>query len=244
VSPRAALALARLGAALAAGAQDGADPAARVTAARARLAEIDRRADGVADINALENLQRIYGYYTDKMLWEQVLDLFADDATLEIGSSGVYVGKASIRGYLYALSSGREGPIEGVLYDHMQLQPIVTVADGGSSARARWRALILTGVSGSGSGRNWGEGVYENEYVKQGDVWKISKLRWHARFIAPYEGGWLAVDPADVSAYSEGRGVTPDRPPSVGDAPYPSAYIPPVHFPNPVSEQPAEGDLP
>jgi hypothetical protein len=244
VSPRAALALALLGTAFAAGAQDGADPTARVAAARARLAEIDRRADGVADVNALENLQRVYGYYTDKMLWEQVLDLFADDATLEIGSSGVYVGKPSIRRYLYSLSGGREGPIEGVLYNHMQLQPVVTVADDGSSARARWRALILTGVSGSGSGGNWGEGVYENEYVKQDGVWKIGKLHWHARLVAPYESGWLNADPDDERAYSEGRGVTPDRPPSVDYAPYPSAYIPPMHFPNPVSGQPAEGEAP
>jgi hypothetical protein len=139
------------------------DAAERIAADKARLAAIVERASRVRDINEIENLQRIYGYYTDKMLWDEVLDLFTDDATLEIGTSGVYAGKDSIRRYLYSLSDGKQGPLEGVLYNHLQLQPVVTVSDDGRTARGRWRALILTGVSGSGSGGNWGEGPYENE---------------------------------------------------------------------------------
>ncbi|HEY7673244.1 MAG TPA: nuclear transport factor 2 family protein [Gammaproteobacteria bacterium] len=211
------------------------DLAARVAGVQARLAAIEQRADRVADVNAIENLQRSYGYYLDKMLWEHVVDLFSDAATMEIGTSGVYVGKDSIRRYLYSLSGGVEGPLEGVLYDHFQLQPVVTVADDGRTAKGRWRALIMTGTYGSGSGGNWGEGPYENEYVKENGVWKISKLHWYATFYVPYEGGWLNSSPDAVRAYSEGRGVTPDRPQSEQYAPYPAAFVPPFHYPNPVS---------
>lgn len=211
------------------------DVAGRVAAVQARLAALERRAEGVADINEIENLQRSYGYYLDKMLWEHVVDLFTDDASLEIGLGGVYVGKDSIRRYLYSLSGGVEGPLEGVLYDHFQLQPVVTVADDGLTAKGRWRALIMTGTSGSGSGGNWGEGPYENEYVKEQGVWKISKLHWYATFYVPYESGWLNSSADAVRAYSEGRGVTPDRPPSEQYAPYPAAFVPPFHYPNPVS---------
>jgi hypothetical protein len=211
------------------------DPADRIATARARLAAIEARASGVADINALENLQRSYGYYVDKMLWEQVLDLFTDDATLEIGLSGVYHGKASIRDYLYDLSGGVEGPLEGVLYDHMQLQPVITLADDGLSAKARWRALLLTGISGSGSGGSWGEGPYENEYVKEDGVWKISKLHWYATFIAPYEGGWLNANADAVRQYSVAPNAMPDEPPSENYAPYPGVYVPEFSFANPVS---------
>ena len=92
---------------------------------------VETRAARVDDVNEIENLQGSYGYYTDKMLWDEVVDLFADDGTLEIGPSGVYVGKDSIRRYLYSLSGGKQGPLEGELYDHFQLQPIVTVAPDG-----------------------------------------------------------------------------------------------------------------
>jgi SnoaL-like domain len=213
------------------------DLAGRVAAAQMRLAVLEQRAARVDDINDIENLQRSYGYYLDKMLWEHVIDLFADDATMEVGLSGVYVGKESIRRYLYSLSGGQQGPIEGELYDHLQLQPIVTVADDGLTAKGRWRAWILTGTSGSGSGGNWGEGPYENEYVKEDGVWKIGKLHWYATYYVPYEGGWLNSTTDAVRAYSEGRNVAPDRPPSVQYEPYPTAFIPPFHYENPASGQ-------
>lgn len=208
---------------------------ARVERAKAELAAIRSRAGRVSDVDQIENLQRSYGYYVDKMLWEEVVDLFADNGTIERGASGVYVGKDSIRRYLYGLSGGKQGPLEGVMFNHMQLQPIVTVADDGLSAKARWRAFVQGGVSGEGSGGYWGEGPYENEYVKEDGTWKISKLRWYPTFIAPYEGGWLEVEQADLRRDTIGRGAEPDRPQSDDYRPYPAAYVPPFHYPNPVT---------
>jgi hypothetical protein len=208
---------------------------ARVASAREALADIEQRATRIDDINEIQNLQGSYGYYTDKMLWDEVVDLFADDGTLEIGPSGVYVGKDGIRRYLLSLSGGKRGPLEGVLYDHFQLQPIVTVADDGRTANGRWRLFLMTGTAGSGSGGNWGEGIYENEYVKENGVWKIRKLHWYATFVAPYEGGWLNTGRQAVEDFAMGRGVTPDGPSSVAHEPYPGVFVPPFHYPNPVS---------
>ena len=216
-------------------AQDTSDVTSRLTAAQTRLDAIRTRTTRISDINEIENLQRSYGYYVDKMLWEQVIDLFSDNGTMEIGTSGIYAGKDSIRRYLYTLSDGRQGPIEGELFNHMQLQPIVTLSEDGMSARGRWRALILTGTHGSGSGGNWGEGPYENDYIKENGVWKISKLHWYATFIAPYEGGWLNVSDQAVNDYSLGRGVEADLPPSEDYRPYPAAYLPAFHYANPVT---------
>ena len=213
------------------------DPAARAANARARLESIVTRATRVDDVNEIQNLQSSYGYYTDKMLWDEVVDLFADDGTLEIGPSGVYVGKESIRRYLLSSSGGAQGPLEGVLNEHFQLQPIVTLAEDGRTANGRWRLFLMTGVSGSGSGGNWGEGVYENEYVKENGVWKIRRLHWYATFVAPYEGGWLNADPKAIEDYALGRGVTPDRPSSVAYEPYPGVFVPPFHYRNPVTGQ-------
>ena len=221
----------------AAPAAPAATPAGTVADARTRLAAVTTRAERLAAVNAIENLQGSYGYYADKMLWDEVADLFADDGTLEIGPSGVYAGKESIRRYLMSLSGGQVGPLEGVLNDHFQLQPIVTLADDGLTAKGRWRLFLMTGVSGSGSGGNWGEGVYENEYVKENGVWKIRKLHWFASFVAPYEGGWLHADPKAIEDYALGRGVPPDRPSSVSYEPYPGVFVPPFHYANPVTGQ-------
>jgi hypothetical protein len=211
------------------------DTSARVAALRDRLAKIDTRTARVADVDKIEHLQGSYGFYTDKMLWDEVLDLFTTDATLEIGPSGVYVGKDSIRRYLYSLSGGKQGPLEGVLNEHFQLQPIVTVTADGNSAKARWRGFLMLGVNGASDGGDWGEGTYENEYVKQDGVWKISKLHWYATFVAPYQGGWLNPTTKPLEDYAVGKGVQPDRPSSETCEPYPGVCVPPFHYKNPVS---------
>ena len=114
---------------------------------------------------------------------------------------------------------------------------MVTLAPDGQSAKARWRTIIQSGTSGKGSGGDWGEGLYENEYVRQNGVWKIRTLHFYTKFFAPYEGGWLNTDRKAVEAYATGRGVTPDQPSSVQYEPYPGTFVPPFHYPNPVSGQ-------
>jgi hypothetical protein len=61
------------------------DVAARVAAARSRLDAIAVRARARRRHQRIENLQRSYGYYLDKMLWDEVVDLFTADGTMEIG---------------------------------------------------------------------------------------------------------------------------------------------------------------
>lgn len=211
---------------------DAQEAAERLAAARERLTALESRAVRIDDINEIENLQRAYGYYFDKMLWDHVVDLFADDGTIELGMSGVYVGKNSVRNYLSSLSNGRQGSIEGVLYNHMQLQPIITINPDGRTASGRWRAWVLTGVSGSGSGGNWGEGPYENTYVKDDGVWKIQSIHWYGNYLVPYEGGWLNADPARLRAFTESS-VPPDRPPTIEYEPFPGVFVPPFHYANP-----------
>ena len=75
-----------------------------------RLAELEARTQRIEDINAIKRLQRAYGYYLDEGQWDDVADLFADDASLEIGLDGVYRGRDRIREYFRALGDGTQGP--------------------------------------------------------------------------------------------------------------------------------------
>jgi hypothetical protein len=104
------------------------------------------------------------------------------------------------------------------------------VSSDGLTAKGRWRAFIQTGTHGAGSGGTWGEGPYENEYVKENGVWKIAKVHWFATFMAPFEGGWMHASQELVDAYSQGRNIQPDRPSSVRYRAYPGVYTPPFHY--------------
>src|SRR5262249_1247656 len=93
----------------------------RLAKALARVQSIDARAERVQDIDELRNLQAAFGYYVDKALWDDVVDLFADNGTMELGLNGVYAGKNSIRKYLYSLTGGKAGLRPGELNNHFQL---------------------------------------------------------------------------------------------------------------------------
>jgi acetyl esterase/lipase len=191
-------------------------------------AELLHRATLLRDAQEIENLQRIYGYYVDRAMWDQVADLFADDGTMEMGQQGVYVGKHHIRAFLDLL--GHNGLTYGWLNDHIQLQPIVDVAPDGRSARLRSRELDMTGVYGQWG--KWSEGTYENTFVKQGGVWRIQSLHYYPTFITDYDKGW-AQDAEPVPQASST--LPPDRPPTEIYAIYPKAFVPPFHYRNPVT---------
>jgi len=196
-----------------------------------RLGQLETEADLIADVRAVERLQRAYGYYIDQGMWNQAADLFAPRGTIEIGLDGVYVGQKRIRQYLFALGNGREGLKRGQLNEHLILQPVIHIAEDGRTAKGRWRALILAGQLGESA--FWGEGVYENEYIKQNGIWKIRKLHWYQTFMVPYEGGWTKNTDSTGGIYVSKR-LPPDRPPSERYEVWPGVYTPPFHYKNPV----------
>ena len=195
-----------------------------------RLADLQHRVTLLNDAQQIENLQRIYGYYIDRAMWDQAADLFAPDGTIESGQQGVYVGKSRVRAFLGL--SGHQGLTWGWMNDHMQLQPIVDVAPDGLTAHARSRELDMLGhVGGQGQ---WMEGVYENTFVKRHGVWMFKSLHFYPTFITDYDKGW-AQDAQPVPTAS--KVLPPDRPPTEVYAIYPTAMVPPYHYPNPVTGQ-------
>jgi hypothetical protein len=200
---------------------------------RRRAADLARRAELLDDAQQIEMLLNIYGYYVDRAQWVQAADLFADKGTLEAGLAGVYVGKNHIRQFLALPSPG--GPREGWLNDHLHFQAIVDVAPDGKTALARSREIGMTGEFG-GKGQ-WSEGIYENTFIKESDVWKIASLRFYPTFFTDYDEGWgkSALPPPGPSV-----ALPPDRPPSETYQIYPKAHVAPLHFANPVTGRPTQ----
>lgn len=191
-----------------------------------------QRAERALDLKQIERLQRAYGYYIDHSDWDNVVDLLTDDATAEYAQSGVYVGKDSVRRLLYSVGYGRRGLLPEQLREHTQLQPVITLAADGRSARGRWRAVVLLGQWQTYA--RWQIGPYENEYRKENGQWKISRLHWYETFTVPYDGGWTgrmqATNVADRDI------PPPDRPSTFRHEPWPAVHLPPWSFAHPVRE--------
>ena len=202
------------------------DLAAQVKQLQSRLAELEQKVVRSEDYIAITNLEDAYGYYVDKGLWDQVADMFAKDGTLEIGGRGVYVGQERVRAYLHRLPKFEYGRV----FNHIQLQPMITVAPDGKTAKGRWRALMQVGELHKSA--QWGEGTYENEYVKDGGVWKFKTLHFYVTYYVDYDKGWDKggnAPPAPIKDFPA------DRPPSVNYRTYPDVFVPPYHYKNPVT---------
>ena len=205
-------------------------PAPTLAVLGRRMAELAGRAQRLNDEIEITNLQHAYGYYVDRKMWDDVAELFAGDGTMEIGLQGVYVGPKSIRRGL-----GKAGLAEGEINDHVHLQTIVSVMPDGRTARARGTDI---GMSGTAGGRAlWSQSIYENEFVKQGNVWKFKAMHVYPRFIVDAEQGW-AKDAQPAPGPS--REFPPDRPTTVKYEIYPRFQIVPFHFDNPVTGRPPQ----
>ena len=191
------------------------------------LARLRSRLVRLEAARTVKHLQRAFGYYVDQALWDEVADLFTADASLEVALDGVYKGRDRIRQYFYTFGEGRRGLCYGELHEWLQLQPVVHVSCDGASAKARWRALVLSGRCGDHA--SWAEGPYENEYRCDQGIWKISRLHWYQTFQVPYDGGWARN--VDVTG---GRLVSPslsaDAEPTERYQVWPGSYTPPFHY--------------
>ncbi len=145
------------------------------------------------DVRAIKKLQRAYGHYADRGLWDDLADLFADDAVANYPSGG-FDGNASIRAmFVQNLGQGKAGLAEGRIYNHTILQPVVDLAPDGATATGRWRVLGMLGRFGASA--IWADSLYRFDYVKRNGQWKIESLTAYAGSGGGYDAGWVAPKP-------------------------------------------------
>jgi hypothetical protein len=62
------------------------------------LEELEREVTRLEDLQAIEDLQQMYGYYMDSHHREEVVDLFSDETeSIEIESVGLFLGKEGVK---------------------------------------------------------------------------------------------------------------------------------------------------
>jgi hypothetical protein len=191
---------------------------------RAEIATLRQKVQAAEDYRELVNLQGAYGYYVDKGLWDKAADLFARDGTLEIAGRGVYVGRERIREYLKRLPAYGHG----VIFNHMQLQPVLHIDSEAGTAQGRWRTLMMVGFLGK-EGR-WGEATYENAYLREDGKWRIASLHGVINFYCEYDEGWHR---GGVPLLRSTKGIEPDRPQSFEYEAFPEPVIAPFHYEEP-----------
>ncbi|MEM1539331.1 MAG: nuclear transport factor 2 family protein [Candidatus Bathyarchaeia archaeon] len=213
---------------------------ARIKVLEDRVKALEQQVRVLRDIEEIKRLQRAYGYYLERWMSEDLIDLFSDspEATLKI-AAGEFRGKESIARFF------RGGGTKEDVYKQrtanpyffhqvMQLSPIIDVDPDGKRAWGRWYGFGFNALADP-TGRispNVMNGVYEVEYVKEDGKWKLLKVHWCMKFNAPVDK-WT-----DPSKYLLPKHhPLPFKPDGEGETRgiYPSAFILPFHYKNPVT---------
>jgi hypothetical protein len=194
---------------------------AELAAMKQRQAELEAEVRQARDFQSVQNLQAAYGYYVDKGLWDQAADLFAEDGSLELAGRGVFIGRERVREYLQHLPPYGHG----MLYNHMQLQPVIHVDSQAGKAKGRWRSFMMVGSLGNEA--RWGEATYENEYRRVDGEWKIALLHGYMNIYVEFDRGW---NKGGVELLRSIDGLQPDAPPTMDYECYPAPLIAPFHY--------------
>ena len=191
------------------------------------------------DIEAVKKLQYAYGYYLEYWQEDELIGLFShgSDVTIEINAGGQYKGWEGVlkafnfSGHYTAFDGVKKAPPE---YLHI-LMPncgIVDVDPDGKEAKGRWYGFFLGAMPKGGNLRALiGCGIWENEYVKEDGIWKIKKLFFNDIISSPLDEGWIKTPYLANPPHRE----APPPGPNTHFAPYPSGYIFPYHYKNPVT---------
>ena len=204
-------------------------PAGPAPQTDATLALLQARVDVLNDVDRIRNLQSAYGYYADRKMWDDVVDLFAENGVVEVGGQGVWRGRAGVRRWLESI--GPAGLSHGQLNDRVQNDVLVTILPGGNEAFARGIELGMLGEADEEKGW-WEVAVFRNRFVKEDGVWKFRELRRFVLMKTDIFQGWgqsRIVDAAPPGA------LAPDAPVPAADAAPPGLAMPAFLAPHPVT---------
>jgi hypothetical protein len=215
---------------------------------QSELSALRHRVDTLEDAAAIRRLHWTYGYLIDYCQYEDVVQLFAEDGEV-LFLSGIYKGHAGVH-RLYVewfqnlFLKGKNGPVDGFLLDHYQMQDVITVAPDRRTAQARFRANMAGGNHESRDYHPEGlpeqfmeAGIYENSYVREDGVWKIKRLDYIVQWQAEYELGWGKTT-AHLQPFTDtfpDNPLGPDELVEVKRPAWPDRAPVPFHFAHPVT---------
>lgn len=222
-------------------------------------AQVQALADRVAmleDVNAIRDLHYAYGYFIDKCMYNEVVDLFSENGRAHF-LNGVYKGKAGAR-RLYCnwfqqlFTRGVNGPVYGFLLDHLLLQEIIHVAADRKTAKGRARNFMIGGQHKSKTDRIqgppdefWEGGIYENTYFREDGVWKLGVLNYNMLWQSDYKEGIAESDSHLMTltkTYPEDpNGPDELLPPLIA---WPQTRVIPFHYNHPVTGKPIQTPAP
>ncbi|KAK1831505.1 hypothetical protein QBC39DRAFT_408031 [Podospora conica] len=151
--------------------------------------KLDYRITRLNDEDAVRNLQHTAGYYVDRRMWPDVVDLFTADGTISVDGQSSDPGPAGIQNALNQM--GPEGLTQGILNEHPIYQMTVAVNPNGREATSRGLEIGMIGDH-TNKQAEWQFCLFQHTYIKDPStgIWKIAHLSYTRLMTASYSSGW------------------------------------------------------
>lgn len=138
------------------------------------LEGLEKRVKVLEDIEAIKKLHINYVYLLCNLQWDDMLECFAEDATMELLDQGVSKGKKEISGVFHNVLAKMIKRNDG----HFVGQPVISVK--GDRAKGHWILYLFFAEPEV----KWLQGRQDCEYVRVNGEWKFSSVK----FTAPWPG--------------------------------------------------------
>jgi hypothetical protein len=148
------------------------------------MGELAARIERLNSEDEVRNLVHAHGYYVDRRMWSDVVDLHAHETTATVAGE-VYRGKEGVRRVLERM--GPEGLTQGINNDHPIFGLLVRV--NGSEAMTRGMEIAMIGDANTGVAR-WEFNVLRFGCVREEGVWKVKDVEITPLVVADYYEGW------------------------------------------------------
>ncbi|KAH7084636.1 hypothetical protein BKA63DRAFT_497934 [Paraphoma chrysanthemicola] len=150
-------------------------------------AQLEARIQRLNDEDEVRNLMHAHGYYVDRRMWTDVVDLHTDETRVIVINGVVYVGKVGVRRALERM--GPENLTQGINNDHPIFDMIVEVIEDGREAIVRGIEIAMIGDANTHTA-SWEFNVLRNRLVKEGGIWKVQEIEITPLIVADYYQGW------------------------------------------------------
>jgi len=132
------------------------------------LEELEKRVQAIEDLEDIKKLHQKYIDLMDNLRYPEVLDLFTEDASVEIRNFGVLKGKEGLTDVYVNKLGRRTARSEG----HFVIEPDITI--DGDTASGTWLVYMLFSLPDV----QWVQGRNEAEYIKVGGKWCIKSMKF------------------------------------------------------------------
>jgi len=205
----------------------------------AKVNMLETRQQKTEDIDAINKLQNAYGYYLEHWQEEELIALFSHnkDVAVEINDFGLFKGWEGIKSCYrfedhYPNYPGLKTAPGEYLHILMPIAGIVDLAPDGKTAKGRWYGFFLGAQRREGKLHSLiGAGIWENDFIKEDGTWKILKIFWNDIISSPLDEGWVKTPDMLNPKHKE----SPAPGPNTTFLHYPSGYIFPYHYKNPIT---------